>query len=86
VAADSWPYVVELGAEAVRRLAEEVARVLVPGGEFVVLNFSYREDEALDVADVRQLASALGFDILEERSRPFTLWDGASWRLRRREG
>jgi len=85
LAADSWPYVVDLGADAVRRLGQEVARVLVPGGEFVVLNFSYREDESLDVADVRELASELGFAVLEERGRPFTLWDGATWRLRRRE-
>jgi SAM-dependent methyltransferase len=85
LAADSWPHVVDLGGTAVTRLAEEVARVLVPGGHFVVLNFSYRDDAALDVADVRQLAAAIGFEVVEEGARPFTLWDASAWRLRRLE-
>jgi hypothetical protein len=61
VAADTWPCVVMLGPGAVRRLAQEVARVLVPGGELVVLNFSYRADASMDRADIRALASAFGF-------------------------
>ncbi len=86
VAADSWPHVVMLGPYAMRRLAQEVARVLAPGGEFVVLNFSYRPDPSADAADVGELASALGFAIVEAGNRPFVLWDAVAWRLRRTLG
>jgi SAM-dependent methyltransferase len=86
LAADSWPHVVMLGADTMIGLAREVARVLVPGGEFVVLNFSYREGEGRDLADVRRLVSLLPFEIVEQALRPFRLWDAVTWRLRRGVG
>jgi SAM-dependent methyltransferase len=83
LAADSWPHVVMLGPQSVRQLAREVARVLAPGGEFVVLNLSYREDPGADLADIRALASELGFEVVDAGLRPFAVWDAVVWRLRR---
>jgi SAM-dependent methyltransferase len=83
LASDSWPHVVMLGPDAVDRLAAEVARVLAPAGAFVVLNYSYRGDEARDAADVARLAARHGLDVVESGARPFRLWDAVVFRLRR---
>lgn len=83
LAADSWPHVLSLGTEASRGLAQEVARVLVPGGTFTLLNYSYRGDRAADAADVAVLAEANGFTVVASGETPFALWDGTAFRLRR---
>lgn len=83
-AMDAWPCVVASGPAVVDALFGEVARVLRPGGDLVILAYSYRGDEALDRQDVRALAARFGFDLRAEGERPFELWDGAAWWLRRR--
>ena len=83
VALDSWPYVVMAGRSVVEHLMKEVARVLVPGGEFAILNYSYQGDLDGNIREVRDLAAALGFAVVAEAVRPFRLWDGIVWRLRR---
>ncbi|MFE1597292.1 class I SAM-dependent methyltransferase [Methylobacterium sp. ID0610] len=82
LAVDAFPYLVQAGlAEAHLR---EAARVLVPGGDLVILNFSYRGDLARDRADAGRLAAAHGFTVLRDGTSDFTLWDGRSFHLRRR--
>jgi ubiquinone/menaquinone biosynthesis C-methylase UbiE len=80
---DSFPYIVEGGNERVSRTFAEVARVLGPGGDFSIFNYSYRGDMEADVRDVAQLARAHGFELLAAGEKPFEIWDGVVFRLRR---
>ena len=75
VAADSFPYLVRAGI--VEEQVAEIARVLVPGGELLVFNWSYRGDLQADVDEARRLACAHGFELVRAGERPFTIWDAA---------
>jgi SAM-dependent methyltransferase len=81
---DAFPYLHAAGADLVARHFQEVSRVLKPRGHFVILNFSYRGVPDLDRLEVEQLAQQYNFDVLENGARPFHVWDGLAWRLRRR--
>lgn len=83
LAIDIWPFLVSAGGDAVDRMVAEAARVLVPGGDFLVFNWSYRGDPARDEADTRALAARHGFDAIRIGERPFTIWDGTGFHLRR---
>ncbi len=85
-AVDSFPYLVQSGMPLVAAYFSETARVLRAGGEFVVLDFSYRQDDARDRADVASLARASGLDVVLDGVRPFRLWNGAAYRLRKSAG
>lgn len=81
VAVDTWPYLVAAGvAEAV---GTEAARVLRPGGDLVVLNWSYRGDLARDREDAARLARGGGFALLRDGTADLALWDGRTFHLRR---
>lgn len=84
LAVDSWPFVVRAGPAATSALVAEIARVLTPGGDFLIFNWSYRGDLALDDRDARALAAAHGFDVVRAGARPFMIWDGVGFHLRRR--
>jgi len=81
VAADSFPYLVRAGL-ADGHVAE-AARVLRPGGDLMVFNWSYRGDDAADLADARALAAQHGFAVVRAGERPFAIWDGTGFHLRR---
>jgi SAM-dependent methyltransferase len=81
LASDVFPYIHDAGL--VWRNVAEVARVLIPGGTLVVLNFSYRGDAGADRADLRRLGDEIGFDILQNGTRPFAFWDGLAFVLKR---
>lgn len=81
LAADSFPYLVLAGPALVRRHVEEAARVLRPGGHLLILNHSYRGDEAADRRELAGLAAATGFHLRRAGIRPFTLWDGLVFHL-----
>jgi CelD/BcsL family acetyltransferase involved in cellulose biosynthesis/SAM-dependent methyltransferase len=83
LAVDSFPYVVEAGEASVALYFREAHRVLRDGGDFVLVNFSYRGDVAADRADVLRLARAAGFDVLVSGCAPFALWDGVAFHLAR---
>ncbi|WP_437987884.1 class I SAM-dependent DNA methyltransferase [Sorangium sp. So ce117] len=82
-AVDSFPYAVAAGAEVVDLLVAEARRALRPGGELVVLGYSYRGDPARDAADVARLGARHGFDVLASGERAFSLWDARAYRLRK---
>lgn len=82
-AVDSFPYIHNVGRDLAETHFREVARVLRPGGDFVILNFSYRDDVVSDVSEVHFLAGACGFEVETAGERPFRLWDGVAFRLRR---
>jgi SAM-dependent methyltransferase len=83
LAIDSFPYVVEVGDAAIALHFREAYRVLRDGGDFVLVNFSYRGDVSADRADVLRLATAAGFDVLVPGCAPFALWDGVAFHLGR---
>ena len=82
VAVDTFPYINQSGAELADRYFAEVARALKPGGDFVILNFSY-SDAPGDEDRVRALAQSHSFDVVVAGEQPFALWDGTAFHLRR---
>ncbi len=82
IAVDTFPYLNQSGAELVAAYFREARRVLRQDGDFVILNFSYRGDDAADAADIRRLAGEHGFDVIVCGERPFGLWDGSAFHLR----
>ena len=83
LAADSFPYLVEAGPDVVASNLRDIRRVLRPGGRLVILNYSYRGDEAADRRELAELASRFGFRTLRAGERPFRLWDGVLFDLER---
>lgn len=83
LAVDSFPYVVQAGAALVDAIFAEAARVLATMGHFVLLNFSYREEQARDRADAIELAARHGFVVELLGVQPFSLWNGTVYSLRR---
>ena len=81
LAADSFPYLVRAGI--LETQLAEIARVLAPGGELVVFNWSYRGDAQADVDEAARLAAAYGFELVRAGERPFTIWDAAGFHLRK---
>ncbi len=81
LAVDSFPYLVQAGMPLVDRHFAEAARVLRTRGEFVVLNFSYRDDVARDRRDVAELARAHGLCVQIDGASPLSLWDGTAFRM-----
>lgn len=83
LAVDSFPYVVRLGPEVVARHVAGAVRALRPGGTLVVLNLSYEGDAAADPSEARRWAEAHGLALEVAGERPFALWDGRAYVLRR---
>ncbi len=81
LAVDSVPYLLQAGvAEAHMR---DIARVLRRGGTLAILNLSYRNDPALDSADLAHWAEAYDMAITADGIAPFKLWDGRGFVLRK---
>jgi ubiquinone/menaquinone biosynthesis C-methylase UbiE len=83
LAVDSWPFLVPAGPDVVAVMAAEVARVLAPGGDWLVFNWSYRGDAAQDMAEAHAAAAAHGLQLLRAGERPFAIWDGVGFHFRR---
>ena len=83
LAADSFPYIVQAGPAAVATHISEIARVLAPGGDALILNFSYRGDLEADRRELAALAAAHGLAVLRNGTRDLALWDAAAFHLRR---
>lgn len=82
LAVDCFPYLVRSGMALAARYLAEAARVLRPGGDLAIFNFSYRGDDEADRRDLTRLAGETGFTILRNGTRPFELWDAAGFHLR----
>jgi SAM-dependent methyltransferase len=82
-AIDSFPYIVQAGMDLARTHFTEAARVLRPGGELVILQFSYRGDVETDRRDVARLSGEAGLDVKVNGETPFGLWNGAAFRMLR---
>jgi SAM-dependent methyltransferase len=84
IAVDTFPYIHQSGSDLVVAFFRESARVLRPDGDLVILNFSYRGDDAADAQEVLQLANECGFDVIVKGDRPFAMWDALAFHLRKR--
>jgi ubiquinone/menaquinone biosynthesis C-methylase UbiE len=84
LAVDTFPYIHQSGADLITSFFSEAWRVLKPGGDLVVLNYSYRGDDSADNAEIKQLAAVHGFDVVVAGLRPFVMWDGVAFHLRKR--
>ena len=81
LAVDSFPYLVQSGMGLAETHVAEAARVLRPGGDLVILNFSYRSNPAQDRADICSLAAGVGLEVVRDGTREFRLWDGLAYQL-----
>ena len=81
IAVDSFPYLRQSGYALVERFFAESARVLKRGGQLVIFNYSYSEDDETDIREVRTLAVENGLELLVAGARPFELWDGLAFRM-----
>lgn len=84
IAVDTFPYINQSGAALIESYFGETARVLRPGGDFVILNYSYRGDDDADQADISHLAKDYGFEVIVSGDHPFAIWDGSAFHLRKR--
>lgn len=81
---DTFPYLVQAGNGVAERHAADAARVLRRDGALAILNLSYRDDAPeADAADARRWADRYGFALVRCGLRPFALWDGRAFVLRR---
>src|SRR6185437_5308270 len=83
LAIDSLPYLRRIGLGPFARHFGEAARVLRPGGDLVVFNYSYRGDLAADRSEVAALAEEAGLHLLRNGEYALATWDGAGFHLRR---
>jgi SAM-dependent methyltransferase len=81
LAVDSFPYLRQSGYPLVEQFFAESARVLKPGGQLIILNYSYSEDDDADAKEVRSLAAANGLQVSLAGTRPLKLWDGVAFRM-----
>ncbi len=84
LAIDSWPYLVNAGLED--ELFEELGRVLAPGGDIVILNWSYRGDPEADARDADRLGRRTGLTVVEGAAPELTHWNGAVFRFSAKPG
>jgi hypothetical protein len=82
-AIDVFPYLVQCGGDLAPRQIHEAVRVLRPGGYLVIVNYSYRGSLEADRSDIARIASETGLSIERDGTRDFTLWDGATFLLRK---
>lgn len=83
LAVDCFPYIIEAGEAVLDAHFREAARVLAPGGDLLILNFSYRGDLSRDRADAARLAAAAGLDALGLGTGDLALWDGLTFHFRK---
>lgn len=83
LAADSFPYIYQGGRQLVSVHFDEITRVLRPGGDFVLLNYSYRASREADGRDIQRLCRSFGLELLVAGTQPFRLWDGEAYHIRR---
>ena len=83
LAVDSMPYLYRVGPDLVATHFREAARVLRAGGDFLILNVSYRGDLGRDREDVARFAREAGLEVLQNGSADLHSWDARTFHLRK---
>jgi hypothetical protein len=84
---DAFPYVYRAGGfDLAVSFMAEIARVLRPGGQALILNLSYRGDPALDREEAGTLAAKAGLDLLRGGTADLRSWDGLTFQFRKPAG
>jgi SAM-dependent methyltransferase len=83
LAIDAMPYVYRAGPALVAAHFAEAARVLRAGGDFLILNLSYRGDLEGDRQDARRLGESAGLHVLRNGTADLRSWDGTTFHLRK---
>ena len=81
LAVDSFPYLVQAGVAEAHVAA--AATLLRPGGALAICNLSYRGDTDADARDAAGWAATYGLRLDVCGERPFQLWDGIAFVLRK---
>jgi len=79
--ADVFPYLFASRPALAERLMAEVARVLKPGGDLVILNLSYRNDLDADRRDLAAIADRHGLTVRRSGTQDLELWDAQTFHL-----
>ena len=83
LAVDAFPYLVAADPALAETHIADATQLLPNGGSLAILNYSYRGDLDADRQAVSDLATRYGFAVTRNGTRDFTLWDGATFLLRR---
>ncbi len=83
LAADVFPYLVQVDLALAATHLREAARVLRRGGAMLIMNFSYRGDAARDAQDLRAMLAQTCLREAELAARPLAHWDAAAFLLRK---
>ncbi len=82
LAIDVFPYLAAAGKRVTESNLQEAHRILRPGGQLFIMNYSYRA-HVDDYAEIRALARETGFAVNRCGLQPFSLWDGTVFELAR---
>lgn len=81
---DSFPYIHHTSRALAALHVREAARVLRPGGDLIILNYSYRDDINADRREVGRLCASCGFELLANGEQAtLRLWDAALFHVRK---
>lgn len=81
LAVDSFPYLVRAGESVLTSTLTDIARLLRPGGELLVFNWSYRGDLGQDADDARRLGEVAGLRLFRAGEQALRIWNGAGFSL-----
>ncbi len=79
LAVDSFPYLVRAGEGVLTSTLTDIARLLRPGGELLVFNWSYRGDLGQDADDARRLGEVAGLRLFRAGEQALRIWNGAGF-------
>ena len=83
LAADVFPYLVQVGDGLSSRHLQEFSRLLRPGGGALILNYSYRNDPEADRTEVARLSAEANLAVVLNGTRDLALWDAPTFLLRK---
>jgi hypothetical protein len=81
---DVFPCLVMSEGGLAERYLREIARVLSPGGDLMILRLAYDDDPASAERELARLARVAALTIARARERPCPSWDAPAFHLVKR--